>query len=71
MAGRPRKPGSEVKTYMLRVRMTAEERALLEDAAKFKSLQLSSWARSELVRLARRILGGKANNTSLDQRWLD
>jgi uncharacterized protein (DUF1778 family) len=55
MAGKPKKP-ELVKSFMLRVRMTEEERLLLEEAAKSKSLQLSSWARSELVELARRIL---------------
>jgi len=54
MAGRPKKPEAEVKTYMLRVRMTEEERLLLEQAATVKSLQLSSWARSELLALARK-----------------
>ena len=42
--------------FMLRIRMTQEDRALLEQAAKIKSLQLSSWARAELVELARKII---------------
>jgi uncharacterized protein (DUF1778 family) len=67
MAGRPKKPESEVLTYMLRIRMSQEDRRLLEAAAKIKSLQLSSWARSELVALARAILlesaGKKAKRT--------
>jgi len=58
MAGKPKKP-EQVKTYMLRVRMTEEERALLEEAARHKSLETSTWARSELVALARKILGWK------------
>ena len=58
MAGKPKKP-DEVKTYMLRVRMTEAEHALLEQAAKAMSLGVSSWARSELVKLARRIIGAK------------
>jgi uncharacterized protein (DUF1778 family) len=41
---------------MLRIRMTEEERTLLDEAARVKSLQLSSWARSELIALARKIL---------------
>jgi uncharacterized protein (DUF1778 family) len=56
MAGRPKKPESETLGYMLRIRMSHEDRDLLEQAAKFKSLQLSTWARSELVALARKIL---------------
>jgi uncharacterized protein (DUF1778 family) len=57
---RPRKPTGEVKEYMLRVRMTQEERDLLEEAAKLKSLQLSSWVRSEMLALARKVLAGKS-----------
>ena len=59
MAGRPKKSVTEKKTYMLRVRMTAEEREQLEAAANAKSLQLSSWARSELMALAKKINGKK------------
>lgn len=59
MQGQKKKPKSEAKTYMLRIRMTKEDRALLEAAAKFKSLETSTWARSELVALARQILGPK------------
>jgi len=33
MAGRPSKPDGEAKTYMLRIRMTQEDRQLLEEAA--------------------------------------
>lgn len=56
MAGRKKKPEGESKTYMLRIRMTEEERKLLEDAAKSKSLETSSWARSELVSIAKKLL---------------
>jgi uncharacterized protein (DUF1778 family) len=56
MAGRPPKPKPEAKTYMLRVRMTEADREMLEQAAKLKSLELSTWARSELVALARKII---------------
>lgn len=56
MAGRHKKPEGETKTYMLRIRMTEAERALLEEAAKVKSLETSTWARSELVALARKAL---------------
>jgi len=59
MKGRPKKPESEVKDYMLRVRLSREERELLEEAARVKSLQLSSWVRSEMLALARRVLAGK------------
>ncbi len=58
MAGKPKDP-EEVKTFMLRVRMTTAEHALLEQAAKTLSLGVSSWTRSEMVKLARKILGKK------------
>jgi uncharacterized protein (DUF1778 family) len=54
--GRHKKPEPDILSYMLRIRMSEEDRKLLDQAAKFKSLQLSSWARSELVALARAIL---------------
>jgi uncharacterized protein (DUF1778 family) len=56
---RPNKPKTEAKTYMLRIRMTEDERLLLEQAAKTKSLETSTWARSELVSLARKLTGKK------------
>ncbi len=59
MAGRHKKPVGEAKTYMLRIRMTEAERALLEEAAKARSLETSTWARSELVALARQALKGR------------
>ena len=55
MAGKPKKPERR-KSYMLRIRMTEAERGLLEEAASVRSLETSTWARSELVALARRIL---------------
>lgn len=59
MAGRHKKPEPETKSYMLRIRMTEEERKLLEEAAKTRSLETSTWARSELVALAKKLLGKK------------
>jgi uncharacterized protein (DUF1778 family) len=59
MAGRHKKPAAESKTYMLRIRMTEAERVLLEEAAKVRSLETSTWARSELVALARRLIAKK------------
>jgi uncharacterized protein (DUF1778 family) len=58
MAGKPKNP-NQVKTFMLRVRMTEAERELLDRAARSRSLQLSSWARSELLALARRLFKEK------------
>lgn len=59
MPGRHKKPAAESKTYMLRIRMTEADRALMEEAAKSKSLETSTWARSELVALAKKIVGKK------------
>jgi uncharacterized protein (DUF1778 family) len=56
MAGRRKKSVGETKTYMLRIRMTEAERSLLEEAARAKSLETSTWARSELMALAKRLL---------------
>ena len=46
-------------SYMLRIRMTEEERKVMEEAAKSRSLETSTWARSELVALAKKILAKK------------
>ncbi len=59
MAGRHKKLEAEAKTYMLRIRMTEQDRALLDAAAKSKSLETSTWARSELVALAKKLLSGR------------
>jgi hypothetical protein len=63
MAGKPKDP-DQVKGYTLRIRMTEAERDLLEEAAKAKSLETSTWARSELVALARRLLAKKDRSAS-------
>ncbi len=60
MAGKPKDP-ELVKSFMLRIRMTDSERALMEEAARAKSLETSTWARSELVSLAKKQLRRKAN----------
>jgi hypothetical protein len=57
--GRPKKPKAQAKSYMLRIRMTQANRALLDRAAQSKSLETSTWARSELVALARKMLEQK------------
>ena len=60
MEGRPKKEDADLKSYMLRVRMTQEERRLLEEAAKLRSLDLSAFVRSEMLALSRRLLAGKS-----------
>jgi uncharacterized protein (DUF1778 family) len=56
MAGRPKKPEADTLSYMLRIRMSPEDRQIMEQASKIERLQLSTWARSELVALARKII---------------
>ena len=58
MAGKPKAP-EKVKSYMLRVRMTEAERSLVEEAARLKSLEVSTWVRFEVVALARKLLSKK------------
>jgi uncharacterized protein (DUF1778 family) len=53
---RPKKPKGEAKAKLFQIRVTEEERQLFAEAAKAKSLDASSWARSELLALARRII---------------
>jgi uncharacterized protein (DUF1778 family) len=59
MAARPDRPKKEAKSNVLRIRLTEADRALLDEAAASKSLETSTWARSELVALARKLLGKK------------
>ena len=59
MPGRPKKAAPESKTHMMRIRMTEDDRALIEAAAKTESLETSTWARSKLVSLAKKTVGKK------------
>lgn len=56
MAGRKKKPDAEVRENVLRVRLTEEERALLDAAAQEKGLETSTWVRVEMLALAKRSL---------------
>lgn len=49
--GRPPKPDDERKSAQLRIRLTAEERAVLDRAAGGKT---STWARETLLKAAKR-----------------
>lgn len=62
--GRPPKPKRELKSAVLRIRMTKAERALLDRAAKSQGEETSTWARSALVAMARGLAnrGGPAGN---------
>jgi len=59
MRGRPKKAESEARQNVLRIRLTEEERQLLDEAAKGKSLETSTWGRMELIALARKLLKEK------------
>lgn len=56
---RPKKPAGEVRENVLRIRLTEDERRLLDEMAKSKSLDTSAWARSELLGLAKDRSGKK------------
>ncbi len=51
---RPTKDEADRKTYMLRIRVTQNDRSTIEAAALSEGLDLSSWAREVLLRSARR-----------------
>jgi hypothetical protein len=52
---RPKKQAGQSRANILRIRLTPEERAELDFAAQNKALETSSWARSELLTLARSV----------------
>jgi uncharacterized protein (DUF1778 family) len=54
--GRPPLPDEERKGYMFRLRMTHEERALLDRAAKKDGKDTSAWARATLMAKAKKVL---------------
>jgi hypothetical protein len=56
---RPKKPEGQAKKNLLRIRLTDEERATLDRAAREKNLETSTWARAELLTLARKLLRGQ------------
>ncbi len=53
---RPKKPKGEAKAKVFQIRVTEEERQLFARAAQTKSLDASSWARSELLSLAKKLV---------------
>jgi len=53
---RPKKAPGEAKSKFIRLRVTDQERETLTRAAKTKNLETSTWARSELLSLAKRLL---------------
>ena len=57
--GRPPKEPGEVLDERLYVRLTTEEKELLEHAAESQDKPLSAWIREKLVSSAKRTLSGK------------
>jgi hypothetical protein len=57
MGGRPKKPEGDARENVLRIRLSDAERAALDEAAKTRGLDTSTWARMELLTLARRLSG--------------
>jgi hypothetical protein len=55
MAGRPKGPTGTARGNVLRIRLTDEERAMLDEAAAAVTLDTSTWARSELLALVARL----------------
>jgi hypothetical protein len=51
---RHRKPRTERKEALLRIRVTADQKRALEEAARRETLELSQWARRLLLRAAGR-----------------
>ena len=58
MAGRPKKSPGEAKTFELRIRVTEDQRRMFDEAAKTRELDTSTWARAELLALAKKLLAG-------------
>lgn len=51
--GRPQKPVDEKRERYLQVRISDEEKATFDEAAKQSGLELSQWVRSRLLIVAR------------------
>jgi hypothetical protein len=51
---RPKKPKADRRTDTLRIRLTPAERKALDAAADARTLDTSTWARAELLQLAKR-----------------
>ncbi len=57
MAGsRKKKLETQARENVLRIRLTEEERAMLDQVAETRTLDTSTWARSELIALAKKAL---------------
>ena len=59
--GRPALSDEQRKGYMFRLRMTQEERSLLDKAARQEGKDTSAWARATLVSRAKKMLATGAD----------
>ena len=57
--GRPKKPDDERMDAELRIRMTNEDRLALDEAASAIGQETSTWARAELLSLAKKLRAKK------------
>ena len=51
---RPKKPKADNRGNVLRIRLTEAERKALDAAAEARTLDTSTWARAELIGIAKR-----------------
>lgn len=70
MAGRPKANQADVKSNMLRIRLTQSDRAKLDQAAAVESAETSTWARARLVAMADQILADEASAPPRRKKWL-
>lgn len=60
---RPKKPKADNRTNVLRIRLTPQERAQLDEAAKLSGLESSTWARFELLGRAAKIRNQRGDSS--------
>lgn len=54
--GRPRKDVGQLKCVVLRIRMTENDKSMIENAAAHERLDSSEWARNVLLKSAKKSL---------------
>ena len=57
--GRPKKAKKEQRENVLRIRLTASERHIIDSAAQHNHLDTSAWVRSIILNTAEKILDNK------------
>jgi hypothetical protein len=59
--GRPRKQGDLLLNVPLRIMLTSEQKALIEEAARLNQIDVATWARPILLEAARSRIAESAN----------